>query len=616
MDAELKSKIKTCRTAAELTKLLSGVDIASLNARHVDQVYRALQKAQEDEDLRLAYLGNYTLDPLPRYAAAKAIAGGMFIRDYTGAYSQYYQEVIEPASGLQQFEPEVIFLSLSMRELAPEIHASFLRLSEQQRRDEIERILQHVDQWVSVARQRTGAVILLANFVRPDINQASIADLALEYGETEFYLELNLGLLRSYRDDRRVYIFDMDQVISRCGRQNAYDPKMYYLARMEWSEGCMPLIAEELMRYLHAVKSNTRKCLVVDLDNTLWGGVIGEEGVSGIKIGSGDPQGEAFQDFQRAIRSLKDRGIVLAICSKNNEADVLEVFEQRKDMPLNVDDFSIKRINWAHKHQNIIEIAQVLNIGRDSLVFLDDNPVECALVRKMLPEVKTIQLPQDPARLAGFFRRLDDFEKLTLTEEDRKKSRQYEQNARRVAHRQEVGDIDTFLTTLGTKIAIGEANSEHIARVHQLFSKTNQFNLTTKRYTLSEVEAFIVDERWSLSIIEVSDNFGDLGIVGLYLVDASDEAAVIDSLILSCRTMGRKIETAIMNQMKQKYLSNGRFNQLEADYYPTKKNSPVAEFYDSQGFSITEQTKDKRKRYRLTRDKAEQLDTPGISLRE
>jgi FkbH-like protein len=616
LDTDFKQLIKQEKSWPSLKALLQNVRTKPFQACDVDLIYRALQKFRTEADIRVAYFGNYTLDPLLRYVAAVSALQGILVSDYVGPYNQYIQDVVNPDSEFAKFNPSLAFFSLSMRELSPKIFGKFVSLNLTQRKEELDRIVSHIGACIAIVKKKTDAALLISNFPTPPFPQAGIADTKLDFGEIEFYRQLNLNLTRTFRADPHVYIFDLDHILACRGKMRAFDSKMYYLAKIEWDEQSFSVMADEVVRYIWAIKGQTKKCLIVDLDNTLWGGVVGEDGVGGIRIGHGDPEGEAFFEFQQGIRSLKERGILLAICSKNNFTDAMEVFEARKDMPLSVEDFSAMRINWETKCQNIASIAADLNIGEDSLVFIDDNPAECELVRQMMPHVHTIHLPKDPSQYSQVLRQLFQFEKLSLTEEDRNKTLQYHQNTKRKEYQRDLGDVTKFLEGLGTTLTVRLATCEHLDRVHQLFSKTNQFNLTTKRYGPVEIEAFIEDDVWWLYVVEVTDNFGTLGIVGVFLLGADHETIVIDSFLLSCRAMGRGIETAMMNQIKNDFLLNRKYQEIRAAYRPTKKNIPVEKFYDQQGLSPVSNFDSGEKSYQLFRDKVVIIDCPGIQLLE
>jgi len=615
LDKETKIRLRELESTQALVQLLSVADVTDLSQRDVDSISRAHRKLLSKPDCKIAYLSNHTIEPLDRFVDVACLLQDISISTYIGEYDQHFQEILDLNSGCQTFQPDIIFLDLSLRVLASAIYDGLLNLSGEQRQDEQTRILSLVKDWVELAKKQTDAVLVISNFPRPAHTQAGVADVKLGQGEAEFYHRLNLDLQKMFADDIRVNIFDMDHVLSCAGKLKAHDPKLYYLAKMEWAEQALSVIAEMLLRYVIAILGRAKKCLVLDLDNTLWGGIVGEDGVDGIIIGKGSPAGEAFYDFQRYIRVLKERGVILAICSKNNRQDVEEVFNNRDEMVLTLGDFSATKINWQHKHSNIQSLAGELNIATESMVFVDDNPVECELVRQMLPEVTTIELPNDPSLYVSQLKNLTLFEKVAITDEDRQKTEQYAQNTKRAALKREISDINSFYESLGTEVTINVAGDKHKARIHQLFSKTNQFNLTTKRYSISEVEQFIVDDDWDLNITHVKDKFGDLGIVGLYLINKTDDTPKIDSFILSCRAMGRGIETAMMNKIKADYLMNGSFDKISTFYLSTAKNKPVIDFYGSEGFDVVSELASADKEYIINKQYAQLRECPGITVR-
>ena len=388
---------------------------------------------------------------------------------------------------------------------------------------------------------------------------------------------------------------------------------MYRLAKIEWDGPAATGVAQLIGRALRALVRPACKCLVVDLDNTLWGGVVGEDGPRGINLAEGDPAGESFLAFQRALLDLKAQGVLLAICSKNNREDAEEAFEISQ-MPLRLTDFAATRINWANKHENILGIAQELNIGTDSMVFVDDNPAECELVRQMLPEVTTLQLPRDPAEYVDTLTRLPNFDKLVITDEDLRKTELYRENAARMEKRAQIVDLVGYLESLGTKLQFANASLENLVRIHQLFSKTNQFNCTTKRYTPAEIEEFIESDDWLLEFVKAEDNFGDLGVIGIYLVRLEKEKSEIDSFILSCRAMGRGIESAMCNRIKDHIFKKPGAKELLASFVPTQKNSPAVDFFESQAFEVIDVSRDGAKQYRLFRNNCKPVYCPGIHI--
>ena len=615
LDKETKKRLRDLDSTEALLSLLSEVDVSVLSQRDIDLISRAYRKLNTKPDCKIAFLSNHTIEPLDRFVDVACLMKNISVSAYIGNYDQHFQEILDKNSGCQTFQPDIIFLDLSLRLISSGIYGSFLSMSSGQRQEELNRISGLVSDWVDLAKKQTGALLVVSNFSRPAWNQIGIADAKLSMGEAEFYHRLNLELQSLFIDDIRVSIFDMDHVLSCAGKLHTQDSKMYYLAKIEWTEAALSVIAEQLQRIIFATLGRSKKCLVLDLDNTLWGGIVGEDGVDGITVGKGSPQGEAFHDFQCYIRALKERGILLAICSKNNFHDVEEVFHSNDQMVLKWDDFSAMRVNWQQKHKNIQEIARELNIGTDSLVFVDDNPVECELVRQMLPEVETVELSKDPSTYVLQLKNLAVFEKIALTTEDRQKTEQYRQNSKRESLKKEISDINSFYESLGTVITIKVAEDKDKTRIHQLFSKTNQFNLTTYRYSLAEVQRFVEDKEWDLNITYVKDNFGDLGVVGLYLVSKKDSTARIDSFILSCRAMGRGIETAMMNKIKKDYLINDGFDKMSAIFLSTIKNKPVTNFYETEGFDVIEDDSSQKKKYSLSKQNVKIRGCVGITIR-
>ena len=346
--------------------------------------------------------------------------------------------------------------------------------------------------------------------------------------------------------------------------------------------------------YFINITFKRKKCIVLDLDNTLWGGVLGEEGISGIKIG-GDYPGKAFAFFQKSLLQLSKAGVILAVCSKNNEADVLEAWDKNPFMVLKKEHFAAYRINWTDKATNIKELADELNIGLDSFVFVDDNPTERELIKQMLPMVSVPEFPSQPYELPVFFRQMvDDYFKVySITEEDKKKTEQYKANAARAQAQHSFADFGAFLESLDIQMTIEAANEFNIPRIAQMTQKTNQFNLTTKRYTDADVKGFLA-KGWKIWCISVADRFGDNGITGCIMINGDE----IDTFLLSCRILGKGIEKAFIKKIMALLKESG-MSSVKASYLPTVKNVQVANFYDTCGFVCVVQETDGSKAYVL-----------------
>lgn len=342
-----------------------------------------------------------------------------------------------------------------------------------------------------------------------------------------------------------------------------------------------------------------KKCLIVDLDNTLWGGVLGEDGVDGIKLG-GDYPGKAFAYWQRSLLQLANNGVILAVCSKNNEADVDEAWQHNPFMVLKREHFSSLRINWQDKATNIREIAAELNIGLDSMVFVDDNPTERELIKQVLPQVEVPDFPAKPYELMPFFKQLVEkyFRIYAVTSEDRTKTEQYRANALRQAEQSHFADLETYLYSLDMELDIIPADEHNLPRIAQMTQKTNQFNLTTRRYTEADVQQRI-DQGWRVFCMSVRDRFGDSGITAAIFLEPSDDVTVnIDSLLLSCRILGKGIEETFIKTVFNLLRLDG-YRHITAEYLPTAKNGQTADFYDRMGLTCVKTDDSGAKHYSL-----------------
>ena len=350
--------------------------------------------------------------------------------------------------------------------------------------------------------------------------------------------------------------------------------------------------------------------MVLDLDNTLWGGVLGEDGIEGIKLGDDYP-GKAFRYFQEALLELSKSGVILTVCSKNNEEDVLEAWEKNPFMVLKKDNFATWRINWSDKATNIKEMAEELNIGLDSFVFVDDNPTERELINQVLPMVEVPEVPAQPYELPPFFKSMVEkyFRVYSVTSEDKKKTEQYKANAQRAQAQKGFVDFDDFLKSLDIQITIEAANEFNIPRIAQMTQKTNQFNLTTKRYTDADVRTFL-QNGWKIWCISVTDKFGDNGITGCMMVKpipdpSSEEGSLdVDTFLLSCRILGKGIEIAFTKRILLELLNQG-ITELKASYIPTAKNAQVKDFYEKCGFTCLSELSDGRKEYTIDLENAD-----------
>lgn len=376
---------------------------------------------------------------------------------------------------------------------------------------------------------------------------------------------------------------DFGEFLSQFSPDSWINWRFYFISQMILNPVYSGDFKEWWNRSLRILAGKRKKCLVLDLDNTLWGGVLGEDGISGIKV-SGDYPGNAFEYFQKGLIALSEAGVILTVCSKNNEEDVKEAWDKNPFILLNDKNLAAWEINWDNKADNIHKLAKRLNIGLDSMVFVDDNPTERELIRQQLPMVEVPDFPKRPYDLPVFYNNLvnDYFRTYRLTSEDKEKSRQYKENAQRAAEASHFADLKEFIRSLDINIIIEEMNEFNLPRLTQMTQKTNQFNLTTHRYSEADILK-LAEDGAKIFCISVSDKFGDNGITGEIIFRIEDKKAVIDTLLLSCRILGKGIENIFVKSVINRLIENG-IEEFEAEYIPTAKNSQVSDFYDRIGF--------------------------------
>lgn len=415
-----------------------------------------------------------------------------------------------------------------------------------------------------------------------------------DYDLTQAVDDYNEALYNIERSNSNVKVIDIREFTRQYPQSELIDWKFYFISQMGMNPKLSKPFKAWFDRKMMGIALMRKKCLVLDLDNTLWGGVLGEDGIEGIQIG-GDYPGKAFLYWQEALQQLAKSGVILTICSKNNEQDVLNAWEKNPFIVLKRDAFSAYRINWTDKATNIKELSEELNIGLDSFVFLDDNPTERELIRQVLPMVTVPDFPEQPYMLPDFFKQLvqNYFKVYSVTDEDRKKTEQYKSNAARTHAQASFADFDKFLESLDIQIVVEAANEFNLQRIAQMTQKTNQFNLTTKRYTDADVRGFL-DAGWKIWCISVADKFGDNGITGCMMVNGNE----IDSFLLSCRILGRGIEIAFAKTVMEMLKADGT-NDLKAAYLPSAKNAQVKEFWDKCGFTCLCENEDGSKEYQI-----------------
>lgn len=535
---------------------------------------------QEGPPVRIALLSSYTLESLVPYLDFECRSAGLVPEFYVGPFNQYMQEVLQESSGLYCFRPEIIFIAVAVEDLFPAVKGYPLVEELNTAAAEIQERLRLI---VDTLRERCDGIIVLHELVFTGHSPHGILDNKNPNGLARWIEDLNRALEDYVRIQKHAYLLPLRQVLGWIGKKQSYDPKMQYMASMRLNGSALPEIARHSMRYVKPLKGLTRKCVVLDLDGTLWGGIAGELGIEGIQLGPSIP-GMEYLDFQEALLNLTRRGILLAVASKNNPDDVLPVIRNHPHMRLREEHFAAVRINWKNKVDNIRELADELNIGLNSLVFIDDNPHEREMIRQMLPEVLTVDLPTDPSRYRETLEAMSDFELLALTKEDEVRSAQYQAMHQRRAVRNAAASLEDYFQSLNISASIGIANLKHIDRLVQMHNKTNQFNLTTRRYQTADMTRFLADDAYQLYILNVRDRFGDHGLVGAAIIRANGNCWFIDSLLMSCRVMGLSVETALLHKIYEDAAHKG-IETLVGEFIPTKQNQPVEDFYSRHGFS-------------------------------
>ena len=531
--------------------------------------------------VRIAILSSYVLDPLVPFLDVECRRAGLTPAFYVAPFNQYTQEVLNPSSSLYAFGPEIVIVALDLEDLFPGVRRGPSVDELARSRAEIRGTIAGL---VRELHARSSALIVVHELTFTGSSPHGILDNRRGDGLSRWTEDVNRDLADDLGAQAHAFLLPLRQVLGQAGNERGQSRKLYYMARMRHGDGALRELARHSMRYVKPLKGLTRKCVVVDLDGTLWGGVVGEVGPEGIQLGPAAP-GIEFVDFQEALLNLTKRGIVLAVCSKNNPDDVTPVLREHKHMVLREEHFAAVRINWRNKAENLAEIAAELNLGLDSFVFLDDNPVERELIRQMLPQVLTVELPRDASQYRSTLESLTDFELLAVTKEDEQRASQYQANRQRQALERSSGSLDDYLHSLEIRAEIARAEGHHVPRLVQMLNKTNQFNTTTRRYQTPEIERFVASPDHRVYVLEVVDRFGEHGLVGSAIVGQERDAWRIDNVLLSCRVMGLSVETVLLKRIYDAARLHD-VARLVGEFIPTAKNSPTADFYSRHGFQL------------------------------
>ena len=453
------------------------------------------------------FLRNFTIEGIEPFIQYHCLLGGLKAKITFGNYDVVHQEVLDRSSHLYRSPPDIIASALYLDTYIPDGWRAGWSA------DEV--IISLAGLFADIA-QNTDALIVVNTFVPPfysDFGITTVKDLSSHHNEV---LRLN-QLIREYvlSSPARFVLADWERFVRLVGANESMDYRFWYMSKAPFKKGFLDLYALELVKVARALKGKSKKCLILDCDNTLWGGVIGEEGLHGIKLDRHSYPGNIFYEFQKSIQRLHERGVLIAICSKNNDQDVWDVLEGHPDCLLKREHLSAWRVNWSDKASNIRSLAAELNLGLDSFVFVDDNPVECGLIREMLPEVTVLQVPEKLYTYPPLLNQDGLFDTLTLSSEDRQRSQMYRNEANRKCEQAKFETLDQYLASLSLSIAVHRVKDDEVARVAQLTQKTNQFNLTTRRYSEAKIAALNSNPDWAIIRLLVRDKFGDSGLTGV-----------------------------------------------------------------------------------------------------
>lgn len=531
----------------------------------------------------LAVLGDCATQHLATALRGYGVSVGMRLNVFDADYDQINAQVMAPDSELYRFAPQGVLLQMCTEKLQeafydrpPEARASFAE-------DTYARIRQI---WSRIG-SRIPATVLQCNF--PLIDDGVFGQFGNKTEQSFLFQQrkLNYLLMQGCQEAKNTFLIDLDALQTALGRSTFADPKLYYVAKMPISLAALPAAAKLVVDVVRSLQGAVKKCLVLDLDNTLWGGVIGDDGLSGIQIGELGT-GHAFSDFQKWLKELKNRGILLTVCSKNNEETAKEPFEKHPEMVLRLEDFSMFVANWEDKARNIRTIQQALNIGMDSMVFLDDNPFERELVRIMIPEITVPELPEDPALYLQYLRGLDLFETASYSREDAGRTEQYREKAQRAAFEAAFQSYDDYLEALQMRASAAAFDPFHYPRIAQLTQRSNQFNLRTVRYTEAEIEALAQDDSRIGLYFTLKDKFGDHGLISVVVLEKQPEDTLfISEWLMSCRVLKRGMEEFIVDKILSVAAQQG-FRRVVGEYIPTPKNAMVKDLYEQLGFARLE----------------------------
>ncbi len=557
-----------------------------LNESQLNRLSKAVQSAKKAghsllplTPFRLGIISNATSHFVVPALLASALRHGIALECIEADYGQAMQAALDADSVINRADCDAVLVAIDHRGLP----LSAVPGDAQAALDTVGGALSYLEMIRDGIRKNGKAVCMMQTLPRPVESAFGSFDLVLPGTPRSVLDEVNRGIAQSVANSEDL-LLDVAHIAETVGLADWHDATLWNMAKVPFASTFIGLYADHVCRLIAALRGKSKKCLILDLDNTVWGGVIGDDGLDGIVLGQGDATGEAHLHVQRTALALRARGVVLAVSSKNTDEVARQPFRKHQEMLLREEHIAVFQANWNDKATNIKAIAEELSLGLDAMVFLDDNPVERDLVRQMLPQVAVPELPADPALYARTLLAAGYFEAVTFSNEDRKRAEFYQDNARRIALRAQAGDVDNYLLSLDMRMGIRPFDDVGRARIAQLINKSNQFNLTTRRYTEAEVAATQHDSNAFTLQVRLADSFGDNGIISVLICRRQEDDWEIDTWLMSCRVLGRKVEVALLQELVMQARARG-VRRLVGRYLPTEKNQLVEKHYANLGFT-------------------------------
>ena len=535
---------------------------------------------------KLGLISNATTDLISPALVATALRHGIALECIAAPFGQVALQAFSKDSEINKVKPDAVLIALDFRGLPLRPTPGDVTAAQ----ETVTHVLDYLAAIREGIKQDGGTICILQTIARPAEPYFGSFDLVTPGTLRHLIDAVNRGIASSLVGSEDI-LLDVAGLAETVGLAEWHSPVEWNLAKLPFASTFLPLYADHVCRLIGALRGKSRRCLVLDLDNTLWSGVIGDDGLEGIIIGPGDATGEAHLSLQQAVLSLRDRGIVLAVSSKNDDAVARSAFQTHPEMLLREEHISVFQANWNDKASNIKAIAEELSLGLDALVLLDDNPAERGLVRRLLPQVAVPELPEDPSLYARTLMASGYFEAITFSAEDRKRADFYRDNARRIALQKQAGDVDAYLASLEMVIRFRPFDHIGRARITQLINKSNQFNLTTRRYTEAEIRDIGRDPNYYTLQVSLADIYGDNGMISVVICQRNGEDWYVDTWLMSCRVLGRRVENAVLSQLLGEARRRG-IRRIVGAYRATARNKMVENHYAKLGFSVMEKQDD------------------------